>query len=124
MSPTGRRTAAQLAGGEAEEVAERFLVRRGLEVIARNYRTRLGEIDLVARDGATLVFVEVRMRAASAARFGGAAASVDARKRRRIEAAARHFLARLGREPACRFDVVTLDGASAIEWHRAAFETA
>jgi len=123
VSPA-RRTAAQRAGGEAEEVAERFLVRRGLEVIARNYRTRLGEIDLVARDGATLVFVEVRMRSASSARFGGAAASVDARKRRRIEAAARHFLARLAREPACRFDVVTLDGASGIEWHRAAFETA
>jgi putative endonuclease len=124
VSPVGRRTAAQLAGGAAEEVAERFLVRRGLQVIARNYRTRMGEIDLVARDGATLVFIEVRMRAASAALFGGAAASIDGRKRRRIEAAARHFLARLGREPACRFDVVTLDGASAIEWHRAAFETA
>lgn len=124
MRATGRRTAAQVAGGEAEEAASRFLARRGLEVIARNYRTRQGEIDLVARDGATLVFVEVRMRAASGARYGGAAGSVDFRKRRRIEAAARHFLARLAREPACRFDVVTLDGASAIEWHRAAFETA
>ena len=124
MSLAGRRTAAQRAGGEAEEVAERFLVRRGLEVIARNYRTRLGEIDLVARDGATLVFVEVRMRSASGARFGGAAASVDFRKRSRIASAARQFLARLAHEPACRFDVVTLDGDGAIEWHRAAFESA
>lgn len=124
MRATGRRTAAQVAGGEAEEAASRFLARRGLEVIARNYRTRQGEIDLVARDGATLVFVEVRMRSASGARYGGAAGSVDFRKRRRIEAAARHFLARLAREPACRFDVVTLDGDAGIEWHRAAFETA
>ena len=121
---SGRRTRAQAAGGAAEEIAERFLGRRGLEVVARNYRTRMGEIDLVARDGATLVFVEVRMRGASGARFGGAASSVDFRKRARIEAAARHFLARLAHEPPCRFDVVTLDGDNAIEWHRAAFETA
>lgn len=124
MKASGRRTGAQATGGAAEEAAARFLARRGLEVIARNYRTRMGEIDLVARDGAVLVFIEVRMRGASGARFGGAAASIDARKRSRIEAAARHFLARLAHEPPCRFDVVTLDGDSAIEWHRAAFETA
>lgn len=119
MSPAGRRTAAQRAGGEAEEVAERFLVRRGLEVIARNYRTRLGEIDLVAREGGTLVFVEVRKR--SSAYFGGAAGSVDARKRARIEAAARLFLARLAHEPPCRFDVVTVEEGR-VEWIRGAFE--
>ena len=124
MKATGRRTSAQLSGGAAEDAAARFLERRGLDVVARNYRTRMGEIDLVARDGATLVFVEVRKRARSAQRFGGAAASVDARKRMRIEAAARHFLARLAQEPPCRFDVVTLDGDTSIEWHRAAFETA
>jgi putative endonuclease len=90
--------------------------------VARNYRTRMGEIDLVAREGDTLVFVEVRLR--SNARFGGAAESVDRRKRLRIESAARHFLARLQREPACRFDVVTLEGDSVAEWLRGAFETA
>ncbi len=121
MSATGRRTAAQQAGGAAEDAAARFLERHGLEIVARNYRTRLGEIDLVARDGATLVFVEVRMR--SSARFGGAAASIDHRKRARIEAAARRFLARLGREPPCRFDVVTVEAGEA-EWLRGAFETA
>lgn len=113
------KTAAQAIGGEAEEQAARFLARQGLEVIARNFRTRLGEIDLVARDGATLVFVEVRMR--SGARFGGAAGSIDPRKRRRIEAAARQFLARLPSEPPCRFDVVALEGG-APRWLRAAFE--
>jgi len=122
VKPSGRRTAAQAAGGAAEEEAARFLAAQGLQLIARNYRTRMGEIDLVAREGETLVFVEVRRR--SSARFGGAAESVDARKRMRIESAARHFLARLQREPACRFDVVTLQGDGACEWLRGAFETA
>jgi putative endonuclease len=117
----GKRTPAQAAGGAAEEAAAKFLARRGVEILARNYRTRLGEIDLVAREGATLLFVEVRLR--RDARYGGAAASIDGRKRLRIELAARHFLARLGREPACRFDVVTLDGDN-VEWLRGAFETA
>ncbi len=122
MSPrmaTGRVTAAQAAGGAAEDAAARFLEERGLEIVARNYRTRLGEIDLVARDGATLVFVEVRMR--SSDRFGGGAESIGWRKRSRVEAAARQYLARLRREPACRFDVVTLDGGTPV-WIKGAFE--
>jgi len=82
-------------------------------------RTRFGEIDLVARDGETLVFVEVRLR--SSDRFGGGAESIGAHKRRRIVAAARHYLARVRPEPPCRFDVVTLDGG-APEWLRAAFD--
>ncbi len=121
MKPTGRRTAAQQAGGAAEEQAARLLAGHGLQILARNYRTRLGEIDLVARDGATLVFVEVRRRADM--RFGGAAGSVDARKRARIAAAARHYLARLDREPPCRFDVVAIEQQGAT-WLRGAFETA
>ena len=121
MRATGRRTPAQSSGGAAEEAAARFLAHEGLELLARNYRTRLGEIDLIGRDGTTLVFVEVRLR--RSARFGGAAASIDWRKRIRIASAARHFLARLEREPACRFDVVTLDGEK-IEWLRGAFELA
>jgi putative endonuclease len=107
-------------GLAAEEAAARFLASRGLAIVARNYRTRFGEIDLVARDGATLVFVEVRRRTSRA--FGGAAASVDARKQSRLVAAARHYLARLGEEPACRFDVVTWDGETGPPgWIRAAF---
>ncbi len=112
-------TAAQAAGSAAEEAAANFLSRNGLAIVARNYRTRLGEIDLIAREGATLVFVEVRMR--SSARFGGGAESITPGKRKRLVAAARHYLARLRREPPCRFDVVTLDGGSP-EWLRAAFE--
>jgi len=118
---TGRRTAAQETGYSAEEEAARFLADHGLAIVARNYRTRFGEIDLVARDGATLVFVEVRSRAPGG--FGDAAASITAAKRRRIESAARLYLATLTREPPCRFDVVTLDGGSPA-WLRAAFEAA
>ena len=112
-------TPAQAEGGNAEDRAARFLAEQGLRIVARNYRTRMGEIDLIAQDGATLVFVEVRMR--SSARFGGALGSITPRKRSRIAAAARHYLMRLGREPRCRFDVVTVEGA-APTWLRGAFE--
>lgn len=117
------RPSARDQGLAAEAAAARFLESRGLAIVARNYRTRFGEVDLVARDGDTLVFVEVRKRKWRA--FGGAAASVDARKQLRLVAAARHFLARLGSEPACRFDVVTWDGDStAPGWIRGAFDLA
>jgi len=117
------RAGARRRGEEAEALAARFLASQGLEVVARNYRTRFGEIDLVAREGDTLVFVEVRAR--SWAAFGGAAASIDAAKRRRIVAAARHFLARLRAEPPCRFDVLTFQGSRAAPaWIRGAFEAA
>ena len=121
MTAGARPTAAQAAGGEAEDRAARFLARQGLAILARNYRTRLGEIDLVARDGDTLVFVEVRLRTSRAC--GGAAESVGSRKQRRIAAAARQYLARLGREPACRFDVITLEEREPT-WMRGAFELA
>jgi putative endonuclease len=117
----GRRTAAQHSGDRAESVAARFLEAQGLRIVARNFRTRLGEIDLVAQDGDVLVFVEVRLRAHD--RFGGAAASVGPGKQRRLIAAARGYLLRLGREPRCRFDVVALD-AGEPQWLRGAFDAA
>ena len=112
-------TAAQRSGDAAEDRAARFLERRGLRLVARNYRTRQGEIDLVAQEGEVLVFVEVRMRSAS--RFGNGAQTVDWRKQRRLIAAARHYLMRLGHEPACRFDVVSLEGDEPT-WIRGAFD--
>jgi putative endonuclease len=111
------------AGDAAEERALAHLVASGLKLLARNYRTPGrggGEIDLVMRDPAgTLVFVEVRRRASRA--FGGAAASVGHVKQRRIVFAARHYLMRLAEQPACRFDVVSVE-AGRIEWLRAAFD--
>ncbi|WP_449370362.1 YraN family protein [Thiomonas sp.] len=115
-----RQRAARRLGQAAEAQACADLQARGLRLVERNYRVRGGEIDLIMRaaDG-TLVFVEVRARS-NAAAYGGAAGSVDARKRRRIVLAARHYLARLAEEPVCRFDVVTLDG-DRLEWLPGAF---
>lgn len=107
--------------GEAQ--ALRHLQRAGLRLIQANYRTPGrggGEIDLIMRDhDGTLVFVEVRTRAGAS--HGGAAASVGITKRRRIVLAARHYLLRMDRPPACRFDVVAIDGP-ALEWIRGAFD--
>ena len=108
------------AGARAERLAEDYLAQRGLVVIERNFRCRMGEIDLILRDGDALVFAEVRLR--SGKEFGGAAASVTAEKQSRIAAAARHFLAGK-RERPCRFDVVLLHrlAPDAIEWIKDAF---
>lgn len=105
-------------GAQAEALAADFLVRHGLVVLARNFRTRRGEIDVVARDGDTLVFVEVRLRTRSD--FGGAAGSVTARKQQRIVAASLVYLSRLRHEPPCRFDAILLDrlDPAAIVWER------
>jgi putative endonuclease len=109
------------AGGKlAEALAADYLQARGLRLLERNYRCRLGEIDLIVADGPVLVFVEVRLRRNT--EYGGAAASITARKRQRILRAARHYLS--GRQEAdCRFDVVLLDALAAdrIEWLKDAF---
>ncbi|MEI7447644.1 MAG: YraN family protein [Burkholderiales bacterium] len=113
---------AQREGAEAEARAEAFLVERGLVPVERNVRFRGGEIDLVMRDGAHWVFVEVRAR--RSARWGGAAASVDARKRQRLALAANLFLLRrFGQRawPPCRFDVVAIE-AGTPHWIRGAFD--
>lgn len=96
------------AGRQAEDRALAHLLRQGLVLIERNARSRRGEIDLVMRDGATLVFVEVRQR--RNARFGGAAASITASKRARLWRSAEHYLLRYPDPPACRFDAVCIDG--------------
>jgi putative endonuclease len=107
------------AGIEAEDLALTYLQGQGLRLKARNYTCRLGEIDLVLLDGVTLVFVEVRQR--SHRSFGGAAESITARKRDKLIATARHFLAGQRSLPPCRFDAVLVDGEGRIEWIRDAF---
>ncbi|MBI1966210.1 MAG: YraN family protein [Betaproteobacteria bacterium] len=107
-------------GEPAESLAAAFLEGRGLRVLARNYRCRFGELDLIAEHRDTLVFVEVRARRSEA--FGGAAGSITRAKRRRLLATARHYLARSGLRRPCRFDVVLLRGdGPAIEWIENAF---
>jgi putative endonuclease len=110
----GDRASAPRAGPLGEEAAARFLARRGFVILERNLRSRLGEIDLVARDRTTLVFVEVKTRRAGAPEPPEAA--VDARKRARVARAALGYVAarRLAGR-ACRFDVVAVtlaDGAA------------
>ena len=119
--PGFHRSPAQVAGGDGEERAAAHLASKGLTIVSRNYRTRMGEVDLVARDGEVLVFVEVRMR--KGAGYGGAPASVTFHKQRRIQLAAQMYLRPFRHPPRCRFDVVALEGGE-VEWIRAAFECA
>ena len=100
--------ARQSLGKLGEDLACAELARRGYAILARRYRTRFGEIDIVARDGDVTVFVEVKARAGN--EFGGAAAAVTAWKQRRITQMAVDYLARHGlHDRPCRFDVVAID---------------
>jgi putative endonuclease len=104
-----------LIGREAEARACAFLQQQGLILIERNFRCRVGEIDLIMRDAQTLVFVEVRCR--KDRRFGGAAASVGRVKQQRLLRSASAYLSRLARPPACRFDLIAIEG-DALHWIR------
>jgi len=97
-------------GNQFEEMAASYLQDAGYEILDRNYRDRLGEIDIVARDGRYLVFIEVKYRANS--EKGDPAEAVHGRKQRRIRNGARGYLYRhnLGEDIACRFDVVAVLG--------------
>lgn len=114
-------TTQSVKGSEAEQLAVAYLQRHHLVLIERNYRCRFGEIDLIMRDNAILVFVEVRMRANDF--FGGAAASITIDKQQKLLRAARHYIAGTNAEPACRFDVVLLSGSNDyhVEWIKNAF---
>jgi putative endonuclease len=119
----GVRTPKQRAGDAAETAACARLEAAGCRILARNVRFREGELDIVADDSGTVVFVEVRMRRSDD--FGGAGGSVDPFKRRRLVRAAQHFLlerygARAGLPP-CRFDVITADIDGVRDWIRDAF---
>lgn len=118
-------TAAQILGARAEQLALQYLQERGLTILERNFRRRLGEIDLVALDHGVLVIAEVRTRSSNA--FGGAAASIDARKQRRIIRAAAQLLQQHRDYAALpvRFDVLIVSApestAPQVQWLRHAF---
>jgi putative endonuclease len=98
----------QALGMSGENLACEELRRRGYAILARRYRTRFGEIDIIARDGGTIVFVEVKARLGGD--FGGAAAAVTGWKQRRIAGMAVDYLSRHRlHESPCRFDVVAID---------------
>lgn len=118
MWPT-RLSQKQEQGRQWENTAQLYLQRHGLVLIEANFRCKLGEIDLIMREGSTLVFVEVRQRAAGAQ--VGAAASIGPAKVRRIVRAAQVYLQRCPRTPPCRIDVIAIDGER-IEWLKNAIE--
>jgi putative endonuclease len=113
-------------GRQWEAAAAEYLEHQGLQVLARGYRCRLGELDLVCRDGRMLIVVEVRARATSS--YGTAVSTIGPHKRARIIQATRHLLMRHAEWSAApvRFDVVTFDAIEtatpAIRWIKNAFD--
>jgi putative endonuclease len=123
MAPDARQSLGQLG----EDLACAELQRRGYAILARRFRTRVGEIDIVAEQGIVLVFVEVKTRAGR--EFGGGAAAVTPWKQRRVSLVAVEYLARANAwNRACRFDVVSVevgggaDGQHRIEVFEGAFD--
>lgn len=124
------RPTTKTVGDQAEQLALDHLLQQGLRLLHRNFRTPGrggGEVDLIMRDtDGTLVFVEVRYR--RSATHGGAGGSIGWAKQRRIVFAARHYLARCGHTPPCRFDAVLVQGPTTptgppgLAWLKAAFD--
>ncbi|MGH9313043.1 MAG: YraN family protein [Vicinamibacterales bacterium] len=114
----------QKLGKQAEDLVTRELAARGYQILQRRFRTRFGEIDIVARDGGTLVFVEVRARVGED--YGSAEDSITARKEWRMTRMAQAYLLdqRLG-DVDCRFDVVAVDWSTpepVLSVYRSAFD--
>lgn len=119
-------SSSKATGDAAEGRALAFLQKQGLRLLERNYRVARGpfargaEIDLIMQDDQeTLIFVEVRAR--NQLTQGGAAASITPTKQRRIVRAAQYYLMQWNKLPACRFDVVVVEG-NEMKWLQAAFE--
>ena len=111
-------------GEQGEKVAWQYLRRHGYRLVTTNYTCRGGEIDIIAREGTTLVFVEVRSR--SSAAYGLPLETVDARKQQRIRLAAQHYLHSTGQQEVyCRVDVVSVlwqeKGRPLVELYKDAF---
>jgi len=111
-------TRAHRFGAAGEEAAAAYLQSLGFRILARNLRAPDGEIDIVAREGETFVFIEVKARRSY--RFGSALGAVDRRKRKRIRAVAEDYLQFVSPAATARFDVLAIDG-SAMRLYRGAF---
>lgn len=107
-------------GEGKERLAEAFLKKQGLQLLARNHRCRQGEIDLVMRDAEILVFVEVRFRRSRG--YGSPEETVDRRKQGRLIATAGHYLQSHPSTLPCRFDVIAISGQDEIRWIKSAFD--
>ena len=121
---TGNPPTSVARGRQYEQLARQFLRRQGLRDIRSNFHSRYGEIDIIARDGAVMVFAEVRYRQSNT--HGGAIASVTRAKQQKILQTARYFLQINGltnRMP-CRFDVIGITGSKThpqFHWIKNAF---
>jgi putative endonuclease len=107
-----------MKGRQGEDAAAAFLLRAGYRILARNVRLPGGEIDIIALDGATLVFLEVKRRDSTS--FGSALCAVDRRKRRRLRALAADYAQIVAPQARIRFDIVSIDG-NRLAVHRNAF---
>ena len=101
----------RMEGSRYEKLAARYLEQKGMDILELNYRCRTGEIDIIARDGGYLVFVEVKYR--SGASFGDPSEAVTAKKQERIRKTARYYLCarQLSEDTPCRFDVAAVLGS-------------
>ncbi|MEJ2609211.1 MAG: YraN family protein [Candidatus Thiodiazotropha sp.] len=110
-------------GAQAEQQALDYLSRRGLKLVERNYRCKVGEIDLIMKERDALIFVEVRFRQSSG--FGSPLESITPSKQRKLLAAANQYLQVKQKDQPCRFDVVALNGSKLprVEWIKNAFQS-
>lgn len=119
-----KKTNKRKKGDEAEDIAFSFLLKQGLNLLERNYNTRVGEVDLIMQDKTdpeTLIFIEVRYRKNQD--FGGAAASVTFKKQQRITKAALSYQQQNAPQSSMRFDVVAVEGDNMeINWVKSAFD--
>ena len=106
-------------GNVFENRACEYLQAQGLTLVTRNWSCRQGELDLIMREGKSWVFVEVRARSAS--RFGGAAASITPAKQQKLQLAANLYLSQHRIDAPCRFDAILFDGDSEPQWLRNIF---
>jgi len=114
-------TSRRKRGNKAEQQASKHLQSHGLKLLEKNFSTKAGEVDLIMRDGETLVFVEVRYRKNTD--FGGAAASVTTKKQQRIIKAALAYQQKHMPQSSMRFDVVAIEGDNGdIDWITSAFD--
>lgn len=108
-----------LRGESAEDQAHEFLISKGLTPVGRNFRCRLGELDLIMKDQQTLVIVEVRYR--NTDKYGSAVESITYSKQRKIIATTQTYLAGRKIDWPIRFDVIAISGNGQIEWIKNAF---
>ena len=111
-------------GKQGEDAAVKFLKKNGYKIIERNFRTRYAEIDVVAKEGKTLVFIEVKTRSGTG--FGTPAEAVGYAKQQKIIMAATEYLAKLRKEPLVRFDVASVihhRGSFAVDVIKNAFDS-